>query len=74
MRITLVVVLALASGACSFLDQLQLYGPPRLDPNKVYLNRADFVRVGPRETQRFACVNGPLICNQRGIEFECSCP
>lgn len=71
---TVVVVLALCSSACGFLEQLQINGPQRLDPSKVYLNRVDVVRVGPRETQRFACVDRMLVCTQRGIEFECACP
>ena len=74
MRIAFVIALALVTGACSLLDQLRINGPARLDPNRVYLNRADVVRVGARETNRFACVNAPLTCYQRGIEFECSCP
>jgi hypothetical protein len=73
-RTTLVIALALTTSACGFLEQLQINGPARLDPNKVYLNRLDVVRVRPRETNRFACLNSPLVCNQRGIEFECSCP
>ena len=74
MRIAFVIALSFVTGACSLLDQLEINGPARLDPNRVYLNRADIVRVGPRETNRFACINGPLICNQRGVDFECSCP
>jgi len=74
MRHVVVIVLATALSGCSFLDQLQLNGPQRLDPSKVYLNRADVVYVGPRETQRFACAGGPLVCSLRGVEFECSCP
>lgn len=74
MRRTAVIALASSLSACSVLDQLQFNGPPRLDPSKVYLNPVDVVRVGPRETERFACARGPLACTQRGIEFECSCP
>jgi len=74
MRSITVIVLALALSACSVLDGLQFNAAPRLDPNKVYLNRADLVHVGPRETHRFACVNPPLLCEQHGVGFECRCP
>jgi hypothetical protein len=74
MRRTAVIALGLSLSACSVLDQLQFNGAPRLDPSKVYLNQVDVVRVRPRETERFACARGMLVCIQRGVEFECSCP
>ena len=73
MRSLIVLVFTLPLGACSFLDQI-LFSGPSLNPNKVYLNRADVVSVSARETYRFACVDQPLLCVQRGMTFECRCP
>jgi hypothetical protein len=67
------LALTLLLGACGFLDQLE-FGGPSLNPNKVYLNRADVVTVGARETYRYACVDRALLCVSRGVGFECRCP
>jgi hypothetical protein len=61
-------------GGCSVLDQIQLNGPARLDPNKVYLGTSRVQSVSARETGRYACVDVPMICEQRGIGFDCRCP
>lgn len=68
-----VIALALSGSACSFLDQLD-FGSSGLDPNKIYLGQTDVVAVSQRETYRYACVSGPMLCVQHGIKFECRCP
>ena len=73
MRSLILLSLVLPLGACSFIDQINFNGPS-LNPNKVYLNRADFISVPARETYRYACIDQPLLCVQHGVEFECRCP
>jgi hypothetical protein len=71
----LATLAALATlGGCSVLDQINLNGPARLDPNKVYLGTGRVNSLSARETGRYACVGPPMICVQRGIGFDCSCP
>lgn len=60
-------------GACGFLDQAQL-GGASYNSNNIYLNRTDVVTIGTRETHRYACVDGPLMCVSRGVGFDCRCP
>ena len=67
------LALALLLGGCGFLDRIQL-GGPSYNPNKIYLSRTDSVSVGTRETHRYACFNGPLMCVSRGIDLDCRCP
>lgn len=73
MRSIVVIVLALSGSACSFLDQLN-FGGSGLDPSKIYLSQTDVVSVSPRETYRYACASPPMLCVQRGLDFECRCP
>ena len=72
-RAIVVVILALHSGACSLLDQIQFNGTS-LDPNKVYLNARDVIRISPRDAVRYACIDQALLCTQHGAAYECSCP
>ena len=71
MRLVLVLAASLLCG-CSYLDGFQ-FGP-QLDPNKVYLSPTQKLSVSARETYRYACTNGPMLCVQRGIGFDCGCP
>lgn len=73
MRSILVIVLVPLLGACSVLDRMDFNGPS-FDPNKIYLSSAEPVSVSPRNTHRYACTSPPLLCVQRGTEFECRCP
>ena len=73
MRSTIVLVLGLALSACSALGQFN-FGAPSLNPNKIYLDQTSVVRVSPRESHRYACVNPPLLCVQHGLGLECRCP
>jgi hypothetical protein len=72
-RAIVVVVLALHTGACSLLDQIQFNGTS-LDPNKVYLNVRDVIRITPRDAERYACIGQPLMCTLHGVAYECTCP
>jgi hypothetical protein len=72
-RAMAIFALGLISG-CSMLDQIQLNGPERLDPNKVYLGSSRVTNLRAAETGRYACVNAVLVCVQRGTAFDCSCP
>ena len=72
-RSTDVITLVFALSACSILDQLHFNGPG-LDPNRISLDQTSVVSVAARETHRYACVDGPLFCVQRGIDLECRCP
>lgn len=71
MRLVLVLSASLLCG-CSYLGNFQL-GGRQLDPNKVYLSPAQKLSVSARETYRYACTNGPMLCVQRGIGFDCGC-
>jgi hypothetical protein len=71
MRLALVLSASLLGG-CSYLDGFQL--GPQLDPNKVYLEPLQKLSVSRRETYRYACVGGPMLCVQRGNGFDCGCP
>ena len=73
MRSRSLLALTLLLGGCGFLDQAQ-FGGPSYDPNKIYLRRTDIVSVGTREAHRYVCLNGPLMCVSRGIDFDCHCP
>jgi hypothetical protein len=66
-------VLALSVSGCSFLDQIN-FGAPSSSSNKIYLRQGEIAEVRPRQDHRYACVDGPLLCLQRGITFECRCP
>jgi hypothetical protein len=72
-RSTIVITLVFALSACSLLDQLDFNGSG-LDPNKIYLDQTNIVSVAARETHHYACIYGPLLCVQRGIDLECRCP
>jgi hypothetical protein len=50
------------------------FNGPSFDPNKIYLSPAELVSVSARQTHRYACDGPPLLCVQRGIDFECRCP
>jgi hypothetical protein len=69
--LTSLAAFALVSG-CSILDQID-FGPPKLDPNKVYLGTSRVHDLGRGEMDRYACVGGPLMCEQRGVGFDCRC-
>lgn len=73
MRLVLVVLCAALFSGCSALGQFQ-FGGPQLDPNKVYLSPTQKLSVASRETHRYACVGGAMLCVQRGIGFDCGCP
>lgn len=73
MRSTIVIALVVTLSACSYLEQIQFNGYAR-DPNKIYLDRVSVVSVSARETYRYACLDSPLLCVQRGIGFDCRCP
>ncbi len=72
-RSILVIVLASLLNACSILDRIN-FDPPSLDPSKIYLSPTSVVSVAARQTHRYACVDRPLLCINRGVEFECRCP
>jgi hypothetical protein len=71
MRLVLVLSASLLGG-CAYLDGFQ-FGA-RLDPNKVYLEPTQKLSVSSRDTYRYACVGGAMLCVQRGIGFDCGCP
>lgn len=74
MRLVLVVLsTALLGSGCSALGGFQ-FGSPQLDPNKVYLSPTQKLQVASRDTYRYACVGGAMLCVQRGIGFDCGCP
>ena len=73
MRALVVLAFSALSG-CSFLDQLTLgAAAPSLDPNKIYLGSSR-VMATSREVERYACLNGPVLCDQYGVNFACRCP
>jgi hypothetical protein len=71
------VLLTLASmsllGACSFLDQLEVNGPPGLDPSRIYLGTSRVSVSRLADLDRYACVGTPLVCEQAGTGFQCRC-
>lgn len=73
MRIGSLLALTLVLGGCGFLDQATL-GGSSYNPNKIYLRGVETVTVGTRETHRYACYSGPLMCTSRGVGFDCHCP
>lgn len=72
MRLALVLSASLLGG-CSAFDNFQ-FGGAQLDPNKVYLSPTQKLSVSSRDTYRYACVGGAMLCVQRGIGFDCECP
>jgi hypothetical protein len=43
-----------------------------LDPTKIYLGSSRVV-AGPRDVSRYACIDGPVLCDQSGPNFDCRC-
>ena len=74
MRIAMAMVFCSLLSACSIFDQIVFNGPPKRDPTKVYLDKNQVLSVGPRETYKYACVGGPMLCEHGGVTFECRCP
>ena len=72
MRALATLVFASMTSACSFLDELAVSNGYQLDPNKIYLGTAT-LELRARDLDRYACVNGPLLCEQHGVSFDCSC-
>jgi hypothetical protein len=72
MRTSLVLAAALLGG-CSVLDQIALNGDRTLDPTKIYLQGFEFVQTTKRDVERYACIQGPLYCDTRGMSVECRC-
>jgi hypothetical protein len=73
MRTVLMIALASLLGACSFLDELDFSATQQLDPNRIYLGSARVYSVSARDARKYACVSGPLLCETRGIGFDCRC-
>jgi hypothetical protein len=72
-RSVVVLALALSLGGCGYLDRMLAAGPSS-GSNQVYLGRLDVIHVARRDTYRYACLNGPMLCEERGIDFTCRCP
>ena len=72
MRTALAIALTTLLSACSVLDDFE-FNSQTLDPNRIYLGTARVTSLSAREVQEYACVSGPLICDQRGIGFDCRC-
>lgn len=72
MRLALVLSASFLGG-CGYLEGFQ-FGGSQLDPNKVYLEPMQKLSVSRRDAYRYACVDGPMLCVDRGIGFDCGCP
>ncbi|HET7130735.1 MAG TPA: hypothetical protein VFJ95_00750 [Gammaproteobacteria bacterium] len=72
MRI-LIALVFLFLGGCSALGEMTLNADPPLDPSRIYLGTSH-VTATLREIERYGCTNGPLYCQQSGINFDCRCP
>jgi hypothetical protein len=56
------------------LDSIDLGGSRTLDPTKVYLGN-EHLRLGRYDDRdRYACLEGILVCESWGLMWECSCP
>jgi hypothetical protein len=66
---TLVALACSLLCGCSLLDQTSLDA----DPGRVYLGHSR-VLASPREVSRYACLSGPVLCDQSGVNFDCRCP
>ena len=74
MRFLGAALILTATSGCSVIDHLAaMTDGPKLDPTKVYLGRSVVMDVTSREMGRYACANGPMLCQQRGNGFDCSC-
>ena len=74
MRGTVVACVAALMTGCSVLDQMaQNDSSATLDPSKIYLGGADLVNTRRYDIERYACLTGLLICNSRGVYYECGC-
>lgn len=74
MRVFATLAVFTMIGGCSLLDRIELDGPPRLDPHKIYLGTSRVDNLRATETSRYACVGVPMICQNRGTGFDCYCP
>jgi hypothetical protein len=58
---------------CTFVDQIMSRGDGmRLDPRKIYVG-TDVISVNYRQLRHYACVNGPLLCEHAGTQYQCRC-
>ncbi len=75
MRMLATGLLLMALAGCSFLEAIAERGSgPQLNPNKIYLGSSVMTDLRSRdEMDRYACVNGPMLCEARGIGFDCKC-
>jgi hypothetical protein len=73
MRVLTALAVFTLVGGCTLLDQFELNGPQPLDPNKVYLGTSRVTDLNVRELDRYGCVGTALICEHRGIGFDCRC-
>ena len=73
MRVLIALTVFALVGGCTLLDEIELNGP-QLDPNKVYLGTSRVHDLNVQELGRYGCVGpAPLLCEQRGIGFDCRC-
>ena len=72
-RIFGAIVLSSVLSGCGVLDQFQSNQGPQLDPNKVYIGTSR-LSLRSNELDRYACVDGPLLCTGTGTRFDCRCP
>lgn len=62
------------TGGCSVLDRISMTSSaPTLNPSKIYLGTSR-VSASARDIDRYACVSGPVMCDFRGVSYECRCP
>src|SRR5690606_15954464 len=72
MRSFLVVTIAAALGGCSVLDNIDVT-PPALDPTLIYLLDETIYVDRRRDIDKYACLRGVMMCDQRAVTWECYC-
>jgi hypothetical protein len=73
-RFAMPAIITLLLSGCSVIDKLNLgaTGTP-YDPSKIYLQN-ERITIDNREYRsRFVCLDGPLMCNQFGLSWNCVC-
>jgi hypothetical protein len=71
----LVVALGVLTSGCALLDNAELDGTVKLDPNRVYLPAKQWISVRDREeVALYACLSGPMSCVTTGMRWDCNCP
>jgi hypothetical protein len=72
-KLGIVSLMVFLVSGCSYFDQLMLSNnAASLAPGKVFVGTSGLM-LRHEELDNYACMTGPLMCDQRGSRFNCTC-